>query len=64
MTIIEAIKSGKAFKRINEDSYSWLVVAEPYLGIVRFGQDDFSFNNWIVFSVENIIADDWIVREE
>jgi len=58
MTIIEAIKSGKAFKR--EKNVYWLVLNKAQ-DLVRF--EDFGGYE-CDFHASDILADDWIVREE
>lgn len=62
MTIIEAIKSGKAFKRV--DWVRWLICYDmgcyPPCWEDAKNEDDGEYALWR----EDILADDWIVREE
>ena len=58
MTIQEAIKSGKPFKK--KDSSEWLVVSHNKQFIVYDYDNDRVYDLWIY----EILADDWIVREE
>lgn len=65
MTIIEAIKSGKAFKRDRQAGcYSWgwfRVVGEIIMTVDVYLLDSFAAPS---LEVSDILADDWIVMEE
>lgn len=57
MTIIEAIKSGKAFRRACWMTSEWLTI--------RLGEFwNLYDNETYAIDVNEVLADDWIVREE
>jgi hypothetical protein len=59
MTIQEAIKSGKAFKR--RYLANWIIYDPKKESRSTFEE---STKVWVAFSAEDILADDWEVREE
>ena len=61
MTIQEAIKSGKPFKRRVWD-YVWTIVDDDRFYYLRGCEDDYFKPN--EFDPKDILADDWEVKEE
>ena len=61
MTIIEAIKSGKAFKR--PDYSNWIIVKGDFI-YDEVHKPEYFTDGCYIFAVPEILADDWEVREE
>ena len=65
MTIIEAIKSGRAFKRKSDKRKAAWIIARPHRLYTNEIQCCWERTDLpVTFETTDILADDWIVREE
>lgn len=72
MTLTEAVKiskeTKKCFKRIGSSDNCWIEIGPNYHEELIFGyleeMIDFEYRGNIIFSVEDILADDWITKED